>query len=106
MKKIETTCPACRATVAVEAAEILLAVPTPGPATYTIVCPACDALTAKHAGAAVVGLLRTIEVPTVRFVPGHPESPSPGPPLRLDDLLELHQLLTTEDWLSQWERTS
>ena len=104
MKKIETTCPGCRATVAIEPAEILLAVRTP--ATYTIVCPACGTLTAKHAGAAVVGLLRTIEVPTVSFAPSHPESPSPGPPLSLDDLLELHEQLATDDWLSQWQRAS
>jgi endogenous inhibitor of DNA gyrase (YacG/DUF329 family) len=104
MKNIEAICPACRATVTLESSELLLALRRHPPATYTMACPNCGALTVKPAESAVVALLRRASVPAVSLE-GHPESPPSGPPFSLDDLLELHELLATDDWLSQCDST-
>ena len=34
-------------------------------------------------------------------LPGHPEAPPPGPPLGLDDLIDLHALLADEGWCTE-----
>lgn len=104
MKNIETICPACRTTVALESCELLLAVHRHPPATYTMACPNCGALSVKPAESAVVALLGRVGVPAV-ILEGHPESPPSGPQSSLDDLLELHELLATDDWLSQFDST-
>lgn len=68
------------------------------PATYTIWCHACGAVSVKRADALVAGLLRTAGVTPVDGASPHPEAPS-GPPLSYDDLLDLHLLLTIDEWL-------
>lgn len=103
MRKIDAVCPACRGPVAFEPGDILMAVQPHDSATYTIACPVCSALTVKRADAAAVGILRAFGVPTVVMAAGHPEAPMPGPPLRLDDLIDLHLLLAGDDWLADLE---
>ena len=77
----------------------------------TVHCPACATL-AVLPTAAVLELTgavlfwcrsckRVVEHAVEPDAPaGHPEVPPLGPPLRSDDLLELHLLLATEGWLA------
>ena len=106
MSKIPSACPDCGRSVVLERGDIILGVRSGAPATYTFACPACGTLTAKRADTAAALLLRRCGVPTVTLAQRYPESRSPGPPLGLDDLLELHELLATDGWLARWGRSS
>ena len=76
----------------------------------TVQCPTCAALAVLPAPAvlelagAVLFWCRScrhvVEAVKPDAPAGHPEAPPPGPPLRCDDLLELHLLLATEGWLA------
>jgi hypothetical protein len=99
MKPIRTACPSCCATLRLEPDQILLAIGREPPATYTVWCPACSAVNVKQADAIAEWLLRSAGVVPVPAASTHPESPPGGPSLGYDDLLDLHLLLATEEWL-------
>lgn len=81
---------------------------------YRFSCPECALYVEKPADAKIAALLTTGGVP-VEDVPdqaaaargrtvgatGHPEAPDPGPPLTLDDLLDLHLELEDPGWLDR-----
>ncbi len=76
---------------------------------YRFVCPDCAVTVRKPADDRIVQLLITggvpLEVTDDQDVDGvgprHPETAVDGPPLTLDDLLDLHLLLEDEDWFSR-----
>lgn len=67
---------------------------------YRFSCPTCEEEVTKPADERIARLLTTGGV-SVRETPDlvpHPEAPPAGPRFTLDDLINLHQLLETEDW--------
>jgi predicted RNA-binding Zn-ribbon protein involved in translation (DUF1610 family) len=81
---------------------------------YRFSCPDCDQVVTKPADERIAQLLTTGGVPVEdeetsadeaalfeALKPTHPERPPVGPTLTLDDLLDLHLLLTSEDWFDQ-----
>jgi len=97
---IEVRCPNC-GRVEIEAQEIRLCVemskragwqPTSTRAFYGLACPECDEYFTREADAFTAELLMRAHVwifswyPSAEFVEPRPE----GPPLRLDDLIDLH----------------
>lgn len=75
----------------------------PGGPELAFRCPGCDRAyrsvvdqdTARALGWAGVPTSRPSEDET-----GHPERPPAGPPLTYDDVLDLHELLATDDWFT------
>jgi predicted RNA-binding Zn-ribbon protein involved in translation (DUF1610 family) len=78
---------------------------------YRFSCPDCAQLVDKPADERIAQLLTTggvsveddgpeldVEARLAALRPPHPEAPPAGPPLTLDDLLDLHLLLSSEDW--------
>lgn len=76
---------------------------------YRFSCPDCASVVEKPADDRVAGLLTSGGVPTEDTVAGparlprplHPELPPDGPPLSLDDLLDLHLALADEQWFER-----
>lgn len=67
---------------------------------YRFSCPTCEETVTKPADERIARLLTTGGV-AVRDLPvrePHPEEPPSGPRFTLDDLINLHQLLETDDW--------
>lgn len=120
MTRIRATCPSC-GEVELRPDEIELHVVGADPedvrdgSTYRFDCPACFAEVAKPADARIARLLTTGGVPVTctgdaeleaevsRALQSvtHPEGLTVGPALTNDDLLDLHQLLQTDDWFDQ-----
>ncbi len=67
---------------------------------YRFSCPTCTEVVTKPADERIARLLTTGGVAVVEHQgePPHPEDPPLGPRLTLDDLINFHQLLETEDW--------
>ena len=105
------TCPTCAGESQLPAPHLLLAVGHDQPAqqapgTVAWICPSCaDLIAVKVDRIAVVTLLAggaTLVVDeTEDRRPVHPETATDGSPLTTDDLLVLHQLLTTDRWFDQ-----
>lgn len=81
---------------------------------YRFCCPDCEQVVTKPADERIAQLLTSGGVPLEdleasddeaalfeALKPTHPERPPAGSPLDLDDLLDLHLLLATEDWFDQ-----
>lgn len=120
MTRIRATCPSC-GEVELRPDEIELLVVGADPddvgdgSTYRFDCPACCDEVAKPADARIARLLTSGGVPVTctgdpeveavvaaamgRIV--HREGIVVGPKLTTDDLLDLHELLQTEDWFDQ-----
>lgn len=104
MTRIRATCPRC-GEVELPAAEVELHVvraPDGQLASgthYAFDCPECGERVRKDADERICQLLTGSGV-NVRVTPAarHPESPPDGPPLTVDDLIDLHLLLQREDW--------
>ncbi len=75
---VPTQCPSCRAVAVLSDAEVLHLDDT-----MTFRCRSCRSIAEVESGP-----------------PGHPEAPPPGPPLGIDDLIDLHTLLSDERWFS------
>jgi predicted RNA-binding Zn-ribbon protein involved in translation (DUF1610 family) len=75
---------------------------------YRFTCPDCAGTVTKPADDRIVQLLITggvalevaapSSVPPPDLRPDHPEHPPAGAPLTMDDLLDLHLLLESDDW--------
>lgn len=75
---------------------------------YRFLCPSCTDEVAKPADERIAQLLATGGVhidEAAPVLPSHPESPADGPPLTLDDLLDLHLDLERDDWFADLLRT-
>lgn len=114
MTRIRATCPTCGEVELrpddvvlhriVDAAGSLLA-----GTCYRFSCPECSSMVEKPADDRVADLLTSGGVPTEDVVSGparplrplHPELPPDGPPLTLDDLLDLHFALHDDHWFER-----
>jgi hypothetical protein len=101
MAAIKTLCPTCKTTVAIETQALLLAIRPSRPATYTLQCTTCYAISVKTADTLAEALLRRAGAIPTPAAPRHPEQPVDGPALTHDDLLELHDRLSTPNWLDE-----
>lgn len=99
MTTINTHCPAC-GEVSLTPDDIeLRAEPQAGPDSfYAFGCPQCHLHVRKPADERVVRLLQSAGVACLVAAP---ESAVEGPALTYDDLLDLHDLLCTDDWFDQ-----
>jgi predicted RNA-binding Zn-ribbon protein involved in translation (DUF1610 family) len=94
---IRTACPSCGATLSLDPDDVVLASWPEPPATYTISCPDCGAVSVKRADSLAEWLLRTAGVVAIPAAPLNPLWLPGSPPLSLDDLLDLHLLLDDEE---------
>jgi predicted RNA-binding Zn-ribbon protein involved in translation (DUF1610 family) len=100
---VKATCPVC-GDVEMEPAELELRVCTTVEAsTYHFTCPRCDQIVVKPASdGRIVTLLQSVGVPTVYWeLPAELSEPHAGPPITMDDLIDLHELLDRPDWAEQ-----
>lgn len=94
-------CPAC-GEVGLTPDDIELVVCGTASSTYSFDCPTCGNRVRGHADAELVRLLESGGVMvTLLPIPAEALEPHEGPPLTLDDLLDLHLLLGREDWLER-----
>lgn len=119
MTRIRATCPTC-GEVELLAADLVLhrVLDADGDVRqgtcYRFSCPGCAVVVEKAADEHVAELLVSGGVPTEdrhdepprRPRPLHPEMPSGGPPLTLDDLLDLHLALEDPAWFDQMVATT
>jgi len=68
--------------------------------TYHFSCPRCEEIVVKPAAdAGVVTMLSSVGVPTVRWdLPAELDEIHDGPPITIDDLIDLRLLLDRPDW--------
>lgn len=115
MTTIRATCPGC-GEVDLTPEQIVLTViradeaPVGPDSHYTFTCPTCTVRVEKPADERIAHLLTTggVSVSVLDDVedappaaPSHPESPPGGPAFTYDDLLDLHQALTADDWFEE-----
>lgn len=107
MTTIKATCPRC-GEVELTPDDIQLRVCTYSPASfYLFQCPVCHEVVQKAADDRVVQLLISGGVSaTVWELPGELRERRDGPPLTLDDLLDLHLLLEQPDWFDRLSKVS
>ena len=75
-----------------------------GEGIYSFVCPACDDLVEKPADKKIVSLLRSVGVEFAEHEGEHEaplEEKPDGPAFTLDDVIDFHFLLATDDWLER-----
>lgn len=112
MMTIRVSCPEC-GTVELTPGDIQLTVVRTAAQSvapdsrYAFECPTCTQVVEKPADERVAELLATGGVPTevvstpVVSTPVHPERHPGGPPLDMDDLLDLALLLRGGDWFDE-----
>jgi hypothetical protein len=111
MAMVEITCPDCALRVGVPARGLLLEVSaaTADAASGAIaawICQNCRSLVQREVGWGDLARLAAagahlLDDADAEPAPSHPESPPAGPPLRYDDVLDLHLLLAGLDWFSE-----
>jgi len=96
---IEATCPTC-GTVERRAEDFELSVCSHSPSSwYAFLCPECERRVQKPASEKAIELLISEGVaPRYFTIPAEVLETHDGPPLTVDDLIELHELLEREDW--------
>jgi predicted RNA-binding Zn-ribbon protein involved in translation (DUF1610 family) len=115
--RIRASCPECgEVDLQPDAVTLLLVRAADGEigdgSAYRFLCPDCSATVTKPADGRIAQLLATGGVPIEEVAspvalataqrdarPPHPEAPPAGPPLTLDDLLDLHLALQDDRWL-------
>jgi len=100
---VKATCPVC-GDVDMKPSDLELRVcATVEASTYHFTCPRCDQIVVKSAAdGRIVTLLQSVGVPTVRWeLPAELAETHAGPPLTIDDLIDLHLLLDRPDWAEQ-----
>lgn len=107
MSAIRTVCPHCTFPVDLDPTEILLiAAPTAaGSGSYAFYCHACEQVTVARVSDRAFAVLSTAGV---RVGGGHPEPapPTGAPGFTVDDLIDFHRLLDSQDWFTQLQRHS
>lgn len=109
---IRTCCPHCAVSVWLQPREVKLALEPSADAhagRYAFLCPACSRIPVQRADGRLVKRLRAWGVEVVTGAhrhepatpPGHPEVAAEGPAFTPDDLLDLHELLATDDWFDE-----
>lgn len=108
MTRIRASCPDCGEVDLLPDEVLLRVVRAPDGvvgdgSTYRFSCPDCTGLVTKPADERIAQLLTTGGVPVEEADdaderPRHPEAPPSGPRFTHDDLLDLHLLLTRDDW--------
>ena len=100
MTTIRATCPTC-GEVGLTPEDIDLRVDPGGmaPSCYAFSCPQCEAVVRKPADDRIVRLLASGGVEVRQLI--SPSSRAGGPPLDVDDLIDFHALLRTDDWFEQ-----
>lgn len=109
---IRTSCPHCAVRIWLRPREVKLALEPTADAhagRYAYLCPACSRIPVQKADRSLVRQLRAWGAEVVTgdgghrpgTPVGHPETAAGGPPLTLDDLLDLHELLARDDWLDE-----
>lgn len=106
MTWIEATCPECGPVECTAKIFELAVSERPEASWYAFTCPSCNQRVQKHAEERVVELLIAEGVtPTTWTVPAEADEQHEGPPLTLDDLLDLHLVLEEPDWFERLART-
>lgn len=115
MTRIRATCPSC-GEVELRPDDVVLhrvldtGGALPAGTCYRFSCPECAGVVEKPADDRIAGLLTSGGVSTEDVVarsslrtprPIHPELPPDGPPLTLDDLIDLHLALEDPRWFEQ-----
>lgn len=102
MTTIKATCPGC-GEVDLKADDIILRIgAASGANSYGFTCPDCSEFVEKNADERVVRLLLSGGVvPVPVHVPAEALEPHTGPPISYDDILDLHQLLESDDWVER-----
>ncbi len=78
-----------------------------GEGTYSFVCPVCEDLVEKPADRKIVSLLKSVGVEiSEREEEGieaseGPEARPAGPPFTLDDVIDFHFQLASDDWFDR-----
>lgn len=109
---IASTCDICEAHDERPAHEFVLTVGQPQAGAGTVgqllhMCGVCGAAAVHEVTPAEAALLRctgvsVLELPdTGSLREAHPEVPPAGPPLGLDDVLDLHEALAAPDWFER-----
>lgn len=99
MTTIEASCPSC-GTVERSANDFELSICSHAPASwYAFNCPECEQRIQKPASDKAIELLISEGVkPNYFTMPAEALETHDGPPLTVDDLIELHELLERDDW--------
>lgn len=82
---------------------VLLSVePQSGEGSYSFVCPVCEDLVEKPADRKIVTLLKSVgvDVKEAGTAPQVGTRPA-GPSFTLDDVIDFHFLLSTDDWFGR-----
>lgn len=104
MTVLTMPCDRCSALVELELSCLLLAITegddAPGQLAY--ICPACREFASIPVSLDTATTLLAAGCPQVHTVPPlpAPDMPPAGPPLTLDDVIELHAVLANEGWLA------
>jgi hypothetical protein len=106
VERIRATCPGC-GDVGLDPWRMRL-FPTPDgfcdPRVLVFRCPCCDRPSSCAVDSRLAQALEQIGVRSfsdrLRSGRGHPENPPDGPPLTVEDLLRLHELLGSSRWFS------
>ena len=81
---------------------------TPEASVYHFTCPRCEKVIVKPASdGRIVTLLTSVGVPTIHWdLPAELDEAHDGPPLTIDDLIDLHFQLERPDWAAQLQSSS
>lgn len=105
MTTIKATCPLC-GEIDLTPQDIKLIIGSTDK-TYGFSCPMCSDYIEKAADDRVVRLLLSGGVlPTIVDAPAEAREARSGSPISLDDLLEFHELLATDDWFDTLKSTA
>ncbi len=105
---VKATCPLC-GDVDLAPADLELRIcSVPEASTYNFTCPRCLEIVVKPASdGRIVTLLNSVGVPTVFWnLPSELREPHDGPPITIDDLIDLRLLLDRPDWAAQLAATT
>lgn len=94
---IKATCPTC-GEVSLESTDIILRITQKTSGTYAFICPQCRRSVTKPADDRIIRLLMSAGVePLADGIPAEVLERHDGPPLTVDDLLDLHEALNRDD---------
>lgn len=100
---VKATCPRCGDVELIPGDLELRLCTTPELSTYHFTCRRCDKVVSKPAAdERVVMLLTSVGVPAVEWsLPAELDERHEGPPISMDDLIDLRLLLERPDWADE-----